>query len=410
MEPLWPRGDRVVRIATLTCLGMPLSVARLAMEMSSPLALAAVSLAMTDERRRQWTTRAAELGAVLVMLASVGVMLGLASGVAVASPHVWLSLLFCQAAVCLGMATATTGRVRSTVLTAAATCAAVWQLMLLVGLTQHVFVLATMLVLRRNDDEPSRLARATQWTSRLALTFSSVSTLLISLGRMLVGDAEWSLFGLVAAQVAAMVTAGLVERHPAWRRVFGVLATGQVAMGLLVINSLSVLSFMQRVEILLTFSGLMTLAAGVVGWYRETDRRDPWVDFNLAFGSLLGAAPLAVGLVLQRFGFNSADWGWVVAHEVGTLAVGLALLAVGVLCRFRATTIAGATALTVYVVSLVGLIALPDRLQTTAVYMMVGGGLFFGSAVLLSVYRDRLLALPNRVREGKGVFQVLKWR
>jgi hypothetical protein len=90
--------------------------------------------------------------------------------------------------------------------------------------------------------------------------------------------------------------------------------------------------------------------------------------------------------------------------------VGLALLAVGVLCRFRATTIAGATALTVYVVSLVGLIALPDRLQTTAVYMMVGGGLFFGSAVLLSVYRDRLLALPNRVREGKGVFQVLKWR
>ena len=60
--------------------------------------------------------------------------------------------------------------------------------------------------------------------------------------------------------------------------------------------------------------------------------------------------------------------------------------------------------------SLVGLVELPEQLQTTAVYMMIGGGLFFASAVLLSVYRDRILSVPKRIQEGEGVFQVFKWR
>jgi len=42
--------------------------------------------------------------------------------------------------------------------------------------------------------------------------------------------------------------------------------------------------------------------------------------------------------------------------------------------------------------------------------MMVGGGLFFSIAVLLSVYRDRLLSIPQRIQEGEGVFRIFKWR
>jgi hypothetical protein len=42
--------------------------------------------------------------------------------------------------------------------------------------------------------------------------------------------------------------------------------------------------------------------------------------------------------------------------------------------------------------------------------MIAGGGALFGGAVLLSVYRDRLLALPDKVSRGEGVFAVLKWR
>jgi hypothetical protein len=34
----------------------------------------------------------------------------------------------------------------------------------------------------------------------------------------------------------------------------------------------------------------------------------------------------------------------------------------------------------------------------------------FGTGVVLAVYRDRLLALPAKVRNREGVFRVLSWR
>jgi hypothetical protein len=41
---------------------------------------------------------------------------------------------------------------------------------------------------------------------------------------------------------------------------------------------------------------------------------------------------------------------------------------------------------------------------------MAGGGVIFGAGLLLSVYRDRLLALPEQVKRRQGVFRVLNWR
>ena len=130
--------------------------------------------------------------------------------------------------------------------------------------------------------------------------------------------------------------------------------------------------------------------------------RDDLVDANLWAGSLLTAVPLVLGLIGTRFG--SGDGAWIALHEIGVLGGGLLLLGSGVLCRLRATTLTGAGSLLVYLLSLVALINVPDQLQSVAVYLMLGGGALFGGAVLLSVYRDRLLAIPGRIREGEGVF------
>ena len=68
---------------------------------------------------------------------------------------------------------------------------------------------------------------------------------------------------------------------------------------------------------------------------------------------------------------------------------------------------------TIAVGGLVGLvlfIRLPQQLQTTAVYLMVGGGLFFAAGLVLSLCRDRLLRLPERIKRREGVFRVLSWR
>ena len=178
------------------------------------------------------------------------------------------------------------------------------------------------------------------------------------------------------------------------------------------LNAVSALSAFQRIEMIVAAVGAALLAFGHFAWREEmakdTDKRDGTVDLNLWLGSFLTTAPLLVGLLVVRGFGGSATW--VALHEGGVLLVGLLLLGSGLLCRLRATTLAGVFTTAVYLVSLVALIDVPDRLQNVAVYLMVGGGALFGGAVLLSVYRDRLLAIPDRVREGEGVFAVLKWR
>jgi len=64
----------------------------------------------------------------------------------------------------------------------------------------------------------------------------------------------------------------------------------------------------------------------------------------------------------------------------------------------------------VHLGSLVLLIHWPEFLLNVSVLMMLGGATFFGTGLVLSIYRDRVLALPGQIRGGQGVFTVLKWR
>jgi hypothetical protein len=92
------------------------------------------------------------------------------------------------------------------------------------------------------------------------------------------------------------------------------------------------------------------------------------------------------------------------------LVFGLLLLGVGYASRLRATTLAGAFMTVVWLLSLLLLIHLPKALQITAVYIMIGGGVFFATGLALAVYRDRLKTLPERFKRREGVFRVLGWR
>ena len=87
------------------------------------------------------------------------------------------------------------------------------------------------------------------------------------------------------------------------------------------------------------------------------------------------------------------------------------LLASGFALQIKSTTLTGATMLTVYILTLL-LFArgLFEQVQTAALWLAVGGGLIFGTGLLLAVYRDRLLTLPERVKNREGVFRVLNWR
>ncbi len=250
---------------------------------------------------------------------------------------------------------------------------------------------------------------------RITVLVAALAGGLLAGNRLLAGEADFGLLGMVVVQAGLGVVAALMTRSSEGRYGLVAVTVLQLVVAGLTVNAISVLSFPQRLELLSVAVGTGLLVAGHLGWRRETAAglpeeatRETFVDANLWFGSLLATVPLTLGLLFTRGG-GGEPW-WIMLHEVGVLAIGLALAGSGVLCRLRATTLAGVGALTVYLVSLIALIDVPDQLQNVAVYLMAGGGVLFGAAVLLSVYRDRILALPDRIRDGEGVFAVLKWR
>jgi len=43
-------------------------------------------------------------------------------------------------------------------------------------------------------------------------------------------------------------------------------------------------------------------------------------------------------------------------------------------------------------------------------YLAIAGGVVFLLGIVLSMYRERLLALPDQIAKREGVFKVLDWR
>jgi hypothetical protein len=93
-------------------------------------------------------------------------------------------------------------------------------------------------------------------------------------------------------------------------------------------------------------------------------------------------------------------------------ALALLLFGTGVACRIMAPTLIGSAGMIIYV--LVVLIALMHgKLAETVwigIYFTIGGATLFGAGIVLSVYRDRLRALPDRIKRREGIFRIFNWR
>ena len=54
--------------------------------------------------------------------------------------------------------------------------------------------------------------------------------------------------------------------------------------------------------------------------------------------------------------------------------------------------------------------ALAFRQWAVGVYLAAGGLLIFAIGILLSMYREYLLSIPERITRREGLFRVLDWR
>ena len=230
------------------------------------------------------------------------------------------------------------------------------------------------------------------------------------MSRWLEGSFSVSLMVVMLTALTCTVLASFLTKNQYWRTVFRTMILAIIGSSLCVFDGLLGMTGWHRGEIACLVGGVVLVVLGHLAWLREGDSdADAVASLSLVAGSLLIAIPLAIGLVFYRVADNPETY-WRLFHEITTIAGSLLLLGSGMLCRIRSTTFGGGFLMLTFVGSLITLVRIPDQLQNASVAMMVGGGIFLTSAILMSIYRDRLIALPGQIREGDGVFQVLKWR
>lgn len=271
----------------------------------------------------------------------------------------------------------------------------------LVGLT-----LSIVNAFRRNALQPG----PREIPANVLVISGTMLGLFMAASRLFAQEADVAVMCLLVCQLVAIGITGVLTNEQGWRMCFRAAAIGNVLAGVAVLDQYIDTHWLHRVEIASLLIGLALLVISHLAWYREGDKEDETATVGLWFGSFFVAIPIAIGLIFYRSFEVRGDWNWMLFHEIAAIVAALALLGAGLACRIRSTTINGMGLLSVYVLSVLALVQWPSQLQSVSVVMMAGGGMFFVTAVLLSIYRDRLVSFHSDIREARGMFRVLRWR
>lgn len=381
-----------------------------------PLAVAGTACVLKDESARS-CCRCSAWGFLNTALLLV-VPFAATGMISTASPHVVACGISAVAAIVFYLAAASRGRLTESFFGHVASGIGFSQALALAGVdASYALAVAPTIIgvgltvlsrLVQKSPEADQGHRTPVAPGLLVLAGNALGVLL-TCTRLVTAEQTLGLIGMLSFQLAATTVVGLMARTREWKLAFRAAAITLVVTLGFTVNGLIHLGWLHRLELMSLMGGAALLTLGYVAWSREGDEPDEMATAGLSLGSLAMVLPLAVGLVSCRLA-DTTFTGWWQFHEVAAIVVGVALLGSGLLCRIRSTTVGGAALLGIHLLSLVTLITWPEALQSVSVLMMLGGGLFFGTAILLSIYRDRLLSLPGQIREGHGVFRVFKWR
>lgn len=331
-----------------------------------------------------------------------------------------LAAFFAEAAVFYGLASAFQRQARCIHFATIMACGSLWQLMTYFGFSADAYLLTfagigllLLIAYRFSMLEQTAAAPLTEAAFKAAnslLSVAFVSSVFRGLGR-LISDAMTGTdkvqLGFVGFSVTMLVIAMLavaIVKVSSWRRWYVVQVVAQGALTLLALHKLIDLSPWQQVELFSVIVGLLLLAVGHLGWYREQDRESDLVSMSLFFGSLLAAVPLAIATWIDRH-----QGHFLIANEAGFLFVSVLLLGTGLVFQLKSTTLVGSLSTALYFITLLLLVEW-NHVNTVAKLITIGGGTLFGGGLILAFFRDRLLALPERIKNREGIFKVMNWR
>lgn len=327
-----------------------------------------------------------------------------------------LAAFFAEAAIFYALAAVFQKHGFNIYLCTAAACGAAWQLLQYnqVGAEYYTLAFAILGLLlligyRLAMLEWTGMADAAFQCANSLMSLSFVAAALITLSRFATqrGTVNISLVILLVVLTVLSLLAAWLVRHASWRRWYIVMAIVEAGLTFIALHILSQLTLWEKLEIFSVVIGLALLAIGHIGWRREDNQHSDLVSFSLLFGSLLVCLPLTIAVLLRRC---TPMPTFSTPNELGMFIAGMALLTTGFTLQLRSTTIVGGSTLLVYLLTFLLFINRLENVEIVTIWFMVGGGVIFGTGVLLSVYRDRLLTLPNRVRRREGMFRVLNWR
>jgi hypothetical protein len=325
-----------------------------------------------------------------------------------------LSLFCAEAAIFYAAAAILYSGGTNVYLATAMACGAVWQLLNFWSVRAEYYcvtfaVLGTVLLAAYRLAAWERVARpalvlAAFRCANALMSISFVAAALMTLSRLALDHTDWSLAILLAVfSLLGLLAAGIVA-HSGFRRWYVAVAIAEAALTFITVQKQIHLSPWQNIELFCVAVGLILLTFGYGLWYREQESQSDAASFCLLFGSLLAGVPLAIAAIVNRFWYDIS-----LIDELGLATVSILMFVTGFLCRLRATTLVGGSLLAIHLAMLLVFAGMRAQLAV-GVYLAIGGAVIFALGVLLSIYRDRLLALPQRIRHHEGVFGVLAWR
>ena len=181
-------------------------------------------------------------------------------------------------------------------------------------------------------------------------------------------------------------------------------ATGTVVLATLTfINILLPIDPWRKAEIFVVGAGLAMLIASYIAHFREKSDAD-----MVAMGRWLGSLAVSLTMLIAAMYFRFTS-GPSFPDEIALLTAMIFMLASGSSLQLKAPTLLGGGALTVYLGIVIVELAYSPQVAI-GVYLAAGGFLVFAIGLVLSVYRDRLLELPDRIAKREGLFKIFNWR
>ncbi|WP_145084684.1 hypothetical protein [Anatilimnocola aggregata] len=341
--------------------------------------------------------------------------------------NLWLGLVFVQATIFyLGYAILFRQSANIYVATAAA-CGAVWQLanfylvpdawytMVYASLGLILLAAARLMPAKDTFAGPGEAPRKTGEIDTAGAMFHSANALLSlallsaslqALARLVTHQADWRLLSVLALATVAGLVAIVLSPTTTWRRIYATCTIALAGLAFVMLNVLMTLTLWQKAELFAVVVGLVLLVASYIGRFTERNRSDAdHVTLGLWFGSMLPTAALFIGAMHYRFAVGQVS----LPDELGLLALSILMLVTGYAWQLKSPAIFGGSALSLYLLVVIGTLAYFPNVAI-GVYLAIGGGLLFAAGLGLSIFRDRLAELPEKISKREGVFQVLDWR